>query len=176
MNLRPSGYEPILGVSLTGGNARNACPDWVFASQRFSPLPAPSHPLARWTRDGGFQGPSASRTRSPPTRWELIASRWAPELPALVAESTTIHRRQTLTTGLGPDPMMRFATLTGIPAIAAASSKDTPAASLAFASSDGCGNGRTSFPGSTRRHPYALRCFIALVYIESSRSPRSWAR
>jgi hypothetical protein len=37
---------------LTWGNPCNACPDWLFASQRFALFPLPSHPLAVWTRYG----------------------------------------------------------------------------------------------------------------------------
>jgi len=41
-----------VGVTLTGENARNAGPDWVFASQRFALFHLPSRPLAVWTRYG----------------------------------------------------------------------------------------------------------------------------
>ncbi len=39
-------------VSLTRRNARNACSEGLFGSRRFAFLTVPSHPLARWTRDG----------------------------------------------------------------------------------------------------------------------------
>src|SRR5690606_6327398 len=44
--------SPKTVVSLTRRYARKPCGYWVFASHHFSLFPVPSHPLARWTRDG----------------------------------------------------------------------------------------------------------------------------
>jgi hypothetical protein len=41
-----------MGYPLTRRNPRNACSDCVFGSRHFAFLTLPSHPLARWTRDG----------------------------------------------------------------------------------------------------------------------------
>jgi len=63
------------GYLLTWRNPRNACSETVFGTRHFAFLIIPSHPLARWTRDGvGSEVHSAAMTssmvigRSPQTR------------------------------------------------------------------------------------------------------------
>jgi len=45
--------SPSAGYRSTRGNARNACSGAIFVSCHFALMTDPSHPLARWTRDGG---------------------------------------------------------------------------------------------------------------------------
>ena len=56
--------SPNVPIPLTWEYARNACPKRVFSSHRFALRPLPSHPLARWRRDGlSHWMPSAFRSR-----------------------------------------------------------------------------------------------------------------
>lgn len=44
--------SPIAGTAVTWGKLRKPWPDAICGSRHFPSFPVPSHPLARWTRDG----------------------------------------------------------------------------------------------------------------------------
>jgi len=72
------------------------CCDWVFAAYRFALLPVPSHPLARWTRDGRRFGCSTvinlSSCIGALTVWQTIAPLKVPSSPELTVKMSCHDR------------------------------------------------------------------------------------